>query len=400
MSDQRVETHVVVADPETGRQRAIHFQEWWVRHRAALEPRRSSRSGSTTRRRRRGGGGVRRAPTPSCSRRATRWCRSARSSAVPGLRDALLAPGAGRRRLADRGRRRRARDGRPLPARPRRRGQRRGVGRHYGARAAGGLLDAWLVHPVDAGRRAGRRRPQVPLLLMSVPRGDHRPGPRRPGRRRCLSLTAGPPGGSRSSRSRAARVRSRRRPRRRRSPAPRRGCADGDVVVVTSKVVSKVEGRLVQVPPRRRPGAVAPADDRGRGRPRRSPAAGRWRSCRPGRAAVMAAAGIDASNVAQDALVLLPEDGDASARGPAGRAARAARRGRRGRRERHLRADLARGAHRRRRRRRGHRRPDRPPGRGRRLRQPAGDDPDGAGRRTRRGGRPGEGQARPASRSR
>ena len=38
MSDQRVETHVVVADPETGRQQAIHFQEWWVRHRAALEP--------------------------------------------------------------------------------------------------------------------------------------------------------------------------------------------------------------------------------------------------------------------------------------------------------------------------------------------------------------------------
>src|SRR4051812_39190007 len=38
MSDQRVETHVVVTDPETGRQQAIHFQEWWVRHRAALEP--------------------------------------------------------------------------------------------------------------------------------------------------------------------------------------------------------------------------------------------------------------------------------------------------------------------------------------------------------------------------
>lgn len=34
MTDDRVETHVVVAD-EAGR-RAIHFQEWWVRHRAAL----------------------------------------------------------------------------------------------------------------------------------------------------------------------------------------------------------------------------------------------------------------------------------------------------------------------------------------------------------------------------
>ncbi len=37
MSDQRVETHVVVTDPGTGRPQAIHFQEWWVRHRAALD---------------------------------------------------------------------------------------------------------------------------------------------------------------------------------------------------------------------------------------------------------------------------------------------------------------------------------------------------------------------------
>ncbi|GAA3750965.1 2-phospho-L-lactate transferase [Salinactinospora qingdaonensis] len=34
MTDDRVETHVVV-DDDAGR-RAIHFQEWWVRHRAAL----------------------------------------------------------------------------------------------------------------------------------------------------------------------------------------------------------------------------------------------------------------------------------------------------------------------------------------------------------------------------
>jgi LPPG:FO 2-phospho-L-lactate transferase len=36
MSDQRVETHVVVPDPDTGRQRAIHFQEWWVRLHASV----------------------------------------------------------------------------------------------------------------------------------------------------------------------------------------------------------------------------------------------------------------------------------------------------------------------------------------------------------------------------
>ena len=43
MSDERVETHVVVDDPEAAAdaqgqipQRAIHFQEWWVRYRASL----------------------------------------------------------------------------------------------------------------------------------------------------------------------------------------------------------------------------------------------------------------------------------------------------------------------------------------------------------------------------
>ncbi|MFG2002401.1 2-phospho-L-lactate transferase [Spirillospora sp. NPDC048911] len=35
MTDDQVETHVVIDDPEQGR-RAIHFQEWWVRLRAAI----------------------------------------------------------------------------------------------------------------------------------------------------------------------------------------------------------------------------------------------------------------------------------------------------------------------------------------------------------------------------
>ncbi|MCX5198833.1 2-phospho-L-lactate transferase [Streptomyces sp. NBC_00249] len=37
MSDDRVETHVAVTDPETGERRVIHFQEYWVRMRAALD---------------------------------------------------------------------------------------------------------------------------------------------------------------------------------------------------------------------------------------------------------------------------------------------------------------------------------------------------------------------------
>ncbi|TDV36820.1 2-phospho-L-lactate transferase [Actinophytocola oryzae] len=36
MSDDRVETHVVIDDPASGERAAVHFQEWWIRHRAAL----------------------------------------------------------------------------------------------------------------------------------------------------------------------------------------------------------------------------------------------------------------------------------------------------------------------------------------------------------------------------
>jgi LPPG:FO 2-phospho-L-lactate transferase len=36
MTDDRVETHVVIDDPESGERRAVHFQEYWVRHHAAV----------------------------------------------------------------------------------------------------------------------------------------------------------------------------------------------------------------------------------------------------------------------------------------------------------------------------------------------------------------------------
>src|SRR4051794_18722952 len=87
----------------------------------------------------------------------------------------------------------------------------------------------------------------------------------------------------------------------------------GDVVVVTSKVVSKVEGRLVPVPPgadRENVRLQAVEDEAVRVVARRGPLA----IVQTRQGWVVAAAGIDASNVGQDALVLLPEDGDASAR--------------------------------------------------------------------------------------
>jgi coenzyme F420-0:L-glutamate ligase/coenzyme F420-1:gamma-L-glutamate ligase len=89
--------------------------------------------------------------------------------------------------------------------------------------------------------------------------------------------------------------------------------ADGDVVVVTSKVVSKVEGNLVH---------VGPGADREEARQRAVAAETVRVVARRGPLSivetrhgwVVAAAGVDASNVAADALVLLPVDADASAR--------------------------------------------------------------------------------------
>ncbi|KAA5825344.1 coenzyme F420-0:L-glutamate ligase [Saccharopolyspora hirsuta] len=90
--------------------------------------------------------------------------------------------------------------------------------------------------------------------------------------------------------------------------------SDGDVVVVTSKVVSKVEGRMV----------AAPADPELRDELRRElvlaeathvvARRGRTLITQNKLGIVQAASGIDASNVPQDQIALLPEDPDASAR--------------------------------------------------------------------------------------
>ncbi|WP_164701769.1 coenzyme F420-0:L-glutamate ligase [Modestobacter sp. KNN46-3] len=89
--------------------------------------------------------------------------------------------------------------------------------------------------------------------------------------------------------------------------------ADDDVVVVTSKAVSKVEGNLVRVEPgtdRETARQQAVDAETVRVVARRGP----LRIVETRHGWVVAAAGIDASNVAADALVLLPEDADASAR--------------------------------------------------------------------------------------
>jgi dehydro coenzyme F420 reductase / coenzyme F420-0:L-glutamate ligase / coenzyme F420-1:gamma-L-glutamate ligase len=88
---------------------------------------------------------------------------------------------------------------------------------------------------------------------------------------------------------------------------------DGDVLVVTSKIVSKVEGRLVAVP--------ADPEARDAERRRLVEAEAVKVLARKGRTLitenklgiVQAASGIDASNVAGDELALLPENPDSSA---------------------------------------------------------------------------------------
>jgi coenzyme F420-0:L-glutamate ligase/coenzyme F420-1:gamma-L-glutamate ligase len=87
------------------------------------------------------------------------------------------------------------------------------------------------------------------------------------------------------------------------------GLADGDVVVVTSKIVSKSEGRVLRVGPGAgREAALAGETDRVVAR--RGPTS----IVRTHHGLVMAAAGIDASNTEPGTLVLLPKDPDLSAR--------------------------------------------------------------------------------------
>ncbi|MFC5945396.1 coenzyme F420-0:L-glutamate ligase [Micromonospora harpali] len=89
---------------------------------------------------------------------------------------------------------------------------------------------------------------------------------------------------------------------------------DGDVLVVTSKIVSKAEGRLVDVPADG-PERLAARDEVLAAETARVVAArGATRIVQTHHGFVMASAGIDASNVDKTRLVLLPQDPDASAR--------------------------------------------------------------------------------------
>ncbi|MEU2974053.1 coenzyme F420-0:L-glutamate ligase, partial [Nocardiopsis alba] len=84
-----------------------------------------------------------------------------------------------------------------------------------------------------------------------------------------------------------------------------RPLVDGDVLVVTSKIVSKAEGRSVRMD---REKAIDAETERVVAR------MGRTRIVQTRQGLVMAAAGVDASNVEPGTVLLLPEDSDVSAR--------------------------------------------------------------------------------------
>jgi LPPG:FO 2-phospho-L-lactate transferase len=165
-SDDRSETHVVITDPADGDQRAIHFQEWWVRYRAQVPTHSFAFVGAekTT-----AGPGVidaiaeadvvMLAPSnPVVSIGAI--------LAIPGIRGALrstAAPVVGYSPIVS---------GKAL------RGMAdeclsvigvettsEAVGRHYGARSATGILNAWLIHEADHAEIPGVDVRSVPLLM-------------------------------------------------------------------------------------------------------------------------------------------------------------------------------------------------------------------------------------------
>ncbi len=172
VTDDRVETHVAIDDPEGQGPRAVHFQEWWVRYRAeppaqAIVPVGADEARPT-------------AATLEAVEQADVVLVAPSNPvvsvgtllAVPGFREALRstrAPVVGLSPIID---------GRPL------RGMAdscltaigvdstaEAVGRHYGSRSTSedGILDAWMIHEGDRADVPGVAVRAVPLLMSDVP---------------------------------------------------------------------------------------------------------------------------------------------------------------------------------------------------------------------------------------
>ncbi len=171
MTDDRVETHVVVADPEQAADTdpqlvALHFQEWWIRYAAGLPARSITPIGAAEAT---PGPGVLSALAEAdlvLIAPSNPVVSIGTVLAVPGIRAALAttsAPvigvspiigGAPVRGHADACL---AAIGVDTTA--------EAVGRHYGARSADGLLDGWLIADGDAADIPGVAVRTAPLLM-------------------------------------------------------------------------------------------------------------------------------------------------------------------------------------------------------------------------------------------
>jgi LPPG:FO 2-phospho-L-lactate transferase len=169
-TDDEVETHVVVDDPEhPGVELELHFQEWWTRYRASLPARSFVQRGAAE---------ARPAPGVVEALATADVVLLAPSNPVvsigtilgiPGLRDALGATeapvigvspiigGAVVRGMADACL---TAIGVQTDA--------GAVARHYGARSAGGLLDGWLVDEVDAASVASLAADGIPARAVPL----------------------------------------------------------------------------------------------------------------------------------------------------------------------------------------------------------------------------------------
>jgi LPPG:FO 2-phospho-L-lactate transferase len=173
-SDDRVETHVVVpaddGDGDAG-ERAIHFQEWWIRHRGALPAKRFVFVGAESAKPAAGVLDALAAADVVLMAPSNPVVSVAPILAIPGIREALvggrapivgLSPiigGSPVRGMADRCLEAIGVDCTAA-----------GVGALYGARSGDGVLDAWLVDTSDADTAVpGVTVRAVPLWMSDEP---------------------------------------------------------------------------------------------------------------------------------------------------------------------------------------------------------------------------------------
>lgn len=171
MTDDRVETHVVIDDPDSGERRAVHFQEYWIRHHAAVAAHAVVPIGIEDAK---PGPGVLEALTETdlvLVPPSNPVVSVGTILGVPGVRDALAtttAPVVGVSGIIGgdhvRGMARQLLEAIGVEV------SAAGVAEHYGARSRGGVLDGWLVDTSDADavarvEAAGIRCRAVPLWM-------------------------------------------------------------------------------------------------------------------------------------------------------------------------------------------------------------------------------------------